>query len=54
MDSGLRLTTTLSCGTWGNHVISENFWYNHRMNVSRISCCISDMDILSDWEIWQE
>lgn len=52
MDNGLNPTTTLGCGTWGNNVISENLWYTHLMNVSRISYRVPDMYIPSDEEIW--
>ena len=53
MDNGLNPTTTLGCGTWGNNVISENLWYYHLMNVSRISYRVPDMYIPTDEEIWQ-
>lgn len=53
MDNGLNPTTTLGCGTWGNNVISENLWYYHLMNVSRISYRVLDMYIPTDEEIWQ-
>lgn len=52
MDNGLNPTTTLGCGTWGNNSISENLWYTHLMNVSRISYKVPDMYIPSDEEIW--
>ena len=52
MDNGLNPTTTLGCGTWGNNAISENLWYTHLMNVSRISYKVSDMYVPSDEEIW--
>ncbi|MCI8423966.1 MAG: aldehyde dehydrogenase family protein [Lawsonibacter sp.] len=52
MDNGLNPTTTLGCGTWGNNIISENLWYTHLMNVSRISYRVPDMYIPSDEEIW--
>jgi len=54
MDNGLNPTTTLGCGTWGNNAISENLWYTHLMNVSRISYKVPDMYIPSDEEIWAE
>ncbi len=54
MDNGLNPTTTLGCGTWGNNIISENLWYTHLMNVSRISYKIPGMYIPSDEEIWAE
>lgn len=52
MDNGLNPTTTLGCGTWGNNSISENLWYTHLMNVSRISYKVKDMYIPTDEEIW--
>lgn len=54
MDNGLNPTTTLGCGTWGNNAISENLWYTHLMNVSRISYRVPDMYIPSDEEIWAD
>lgn len=54
MDNGLNPTTTLGCGTWGNNIISENLWYTHLMNVSRISYRVPDMYVPSDEEIWAE
>lgn len=54
MDNGLNPTTTLGCGTWGNNSISENLWYYHLMNVSRISYRIPDCQIPTDEEIWAD
>ena len=54
MDNGLNPTTTLGCGTWGNNIISENLWYTHLMNVSRISYRVPDMYIPTDEEIWAD
>lgn len=54
MDNGLNPTTTLGCGTWGNNIISENLWYTHLMNVSRISYKVPGMYIPSDEEIWAD
>lgn len=54
MDNGLNPTTTLGCGTWGNNIISENLWYTHLMNVSRISYKVPSMYVPSDEEIWAE
>ena len=53
MDNGLNPTTTLGCGTWGNNIISENLWFKHLMNVSRISYPVADMYIPTDEEIWE-
>ncbi len=54
MDNGLNPTTTLGCGTWGNNIVSENLWYTHLMNVSRIPYRVPDMYVPSDEEIWSE
>ena len=54
MDNGLNPTTTLGCGTWGNNIISENLWYTHLMNVSRISYKVPGMYVPTDEEIWAE
>jgi len=52
LDNGLNPTTTLGCGTWGNNSISENLWFYHLMNVSRISYRLPESRIPSDEEIW--
>lgn len=54
MDNGLNPTTTLGCGTWGNNAISENLWYSHLMNISRISYKIPHIYVPSDEEIWNK
>ena len=53
LDNFLNPTTTLGCGTWGNNSISENMWYYHLMNVSRIAFHL-DIKIPTDEEIWAE
>lgn len=50
--NGLNPTATLGCGSWGNNSISENLWYHHLMNVSRIAYLIEDRPIPTDEEIW--
>ncbi len=52
-DNGLPPTATLGCGSWGNNSISENLWYHHLINISRISYVIPDTIIPNDDEIWQ-
>ena len=54
MDNGLNPTTTLGCGTWGNNAISENLWFYHLMNVSRISYKVPTMYVPTDEEIWAD
>jgi succinate-semialdehyde dehydrogenase len=51
-DNGLNPTATLACGTWGNNSISENLWWHHLVNISRIAYYLPDAKIPSDEEIW--
>lgn len=51
-DNGLNPTSTLGCGTWGNNSISENLWYKHLINVSRLAYVIPGAAIPGDEEIW--
>ncbi|MDR3072801.1 MAG: aldehyde dehydrogenase family protein [Clostridiales Family XIII bacterium] len=52
--NGLNPTGTLGCGSWGNNSISENLWWKHLVNVSRIAYEIPDAPglKLSDEELW--
>ncbi len=52
MTNGLNPTATLGCGSWGNNIISENLWYYHLINVTRISYPLTNLDLPSDEEIW--
>jgi succinate-semialdehyde dehydrogenase len=54
LTNGLHPTTTLGCGTWGNNSLSENLWFRHLVNISRIAYEIKDAPAatLSDEEIW--
>jgi len=54
MNNGLNPTSTLGCGTWGNNSISENLWYKHLINVSRVAYVIDDAVIPTDEDIWNE
>lgn len=51
LGNGLNPTTMLGCGIWGNSSISENLWYYHLMNVSRISYRLTDAKIPTGEEI---
>lgn len=51
-NNGLNPTATLGCGSWGNNSISENLWWNHLVNISRIAYIIPDKPIPTDEEIW--
>ncbi|MDF0480447.1 aldehyde dehydrogenase family protein [Vagococcus sp. PNs007] len=52
LNNGLNPTATLGCGSWGNNSLSENLWWHHLVNISRISYEIKDKEDLSDKEIW--
>ena len=49
--NGLNPTSTLGCGTWGNNSISENFYYKHCMNITRIARPVEG-SAPSDEELW--
>ena len=53
-DCGLNPTATLGCGTWGNNSISENLWWNHLVNISRIAYQMPNNYVPTDEEIWAE
>ena len=50
--NGFAPTTTLGCGSWGNNSISENFSYEHLINISQIGYCKEVKVIPTDEEIW--
>jgi succinate-semialdehyde dehydrogenase len=52
--NGLNPTATLGCGSWGNNSLSENLWYHHLINISRIAYLIPNAKIPTDEEIWSE
>lgn len=52
MNNGLNPTGTLGCGSWGNNSISENLWWTHLVNISRIASVIPNRVIPTDEEIW--
>jgi succinate-semialdehyde dehydrogenase len=54
LTNGLNPTGTLGCGTWGNNSLSENLWFHHLINISRIAYEIKDAPAakLTDEEIW--
>lgn len=51
-DNGLNPTATLGCGSWGNNSISENLWFNHLINISRIAYRDANAPVPTDAEIW--
>jgi succinate-semialdehyde dehydrogenase len=50
--NGLNPTATLGCGTWGNNSLSENLWFHHLINISRIAYEIPNAPTPTDEEIW--
>jgi succinate-semialdehyde dehydrogenase len=50
--NGLNATSTLGCGTWGNNSISENFYYKHLLNITRIAKVKKNPHIPTDEELW--
>ena len=52
LTNGLNPTATLGCGSWGNNSISENLWWHHLVNISRIAYVIPGKVAPTDEEIW--
>jgi len=52
--NGLNPTGTLGCGSWGGNSLSENLWWTHLVNISRIAYEIPDAPGLkmTDDELW--
>ncbi len=50
--NGLNPTSTLGCGSWGNNSISENFYYRHLLNITRIALPLENKNVPTDEEIW--
>lgn len=50
--NGLEPTTTLGCGTWGNNSISENFYFKHLLNTTKIAYLLDDVEVPTDEEFW--
>ncbi|MFA7573588.1 MAG: hypothetical protein WCY24_07685, partial [Lutispora sp.] len=50
--NALNPAATLGCGSWGNNSISENLWFHHLINISRISYEVPEKYIPTDDEIW--
>lgn len=51
--NGFAPTTTLGCGSWGNNSISENLYYKHLINISRIGFYNTQANAPTDEEIWE-
>lgn len=52
--NGLNPSSTLGCGSWGNNSISENFYYKHLLNITRIANVQINMEAPTDEELWYE
>ena len=50
--NSLNATSTLGAGSWGNNSISENFYYKHLLNITRIAKVKKHPHQPSDDEIW--
>lgn len=50
--NALNPAATLGCGSWGNNSISENLWFHHLINISRIAYEVPEKYIPTDDEIW--
>ncbi|RKD30173.1 aldehyde dehydrogenase family protein [Lacrimispora algidixylanolytica] len=50
--NSLNPTTTLGCGSWGNNAISENLFFTHLMNKSRIAFVKKHWEQPSDEDIF--
>lgn len=51
-DNALNPAATLGCGSWGNNSISENLWWHHLVNTSRVAAAMPGKRIPTDAEIW--
>ncbi|GAB6277991.1 MAG: aldehyde dehydrogenase family protein [Rectinema sp.] len=52
--NSLNPTTTLGCGSWGNNSISENFYYKHLLNITRIAKVKRNVVVPTDEDLWAE
>jgi succinate-semialdehyde dehydrogenase len=51
-DNGLNPAATLGCGSWGNNSISENLWWHHLVNTSRVAAVVPGRPTPTDAEVW--
>ncbi len=49
--NGLVNTATLGCGTWGGNIVSENVYYRHLLNTTRVAYPMQ-RDVPSDEDIF--
>jgi len=50
--NGYNPTSSLGCGSWGNNSISENFYYKHLLNTTRVAYEDTKKKIYTPDEIW--
>jgi succinate-semialdehyde dehydrogenase len=53
-ENGLNPTTTLGCGSWGNNSLSENLFYTHLLNITRIAYRRKQWHVPDYQELWRE
>ena len=51
--NSLNATSTLGAGTWGNNSISENFYYKHLLNITRVAKVKKNPYQPPDEELWR-
>ncbi len=51
--NSLNATSTLGAGSWGNNSISENFYYKHLLNITRVAKVKKHPYQPSDEELWK-
>jgi succinate-semialdehyde dehydrogenase len=51
--NSLNATSTLGAGSWGNNSISENFYYKHLLNITRVAKVKKNPVQPSDEELWR-
>ncbi len=51
--NSLNATSTLGAGSWGNNSISENFYYKHLLNITRVAKVKKHPHQPSDEELWK-
>lgn len=50
--NSLNATSTLGAGSWGNNSISENFYYRHLLNITRVARVKKNPHVPGDDELW--
>ena len=50
--NGLNPSATMGCGSWSGSSISENLWWDHLVNITRIAYLLEDFVTPTDEEVW--